>query len=132
MAEVAGMAASQNATAAHDKATGKAGAGKSAGTDTERRSTRKPVRVAGMITAPSKRISMGCAVHDISATGARLKLYLLDKGHFTKSARVPRTFTLQIPADRIEADCEVVWEKEEQVGVRFLSPVRTMAAKRKP
>lgn len=69
-----------------------------------------------------RRLTVNCVVRDLSGTGARLRV----EGSMT----VPDTFELIIPLDGLEASCQVVWRKGGEVGVKFLAPPRTVAAKR--
>ena len=52
-----------------------------------------------------------CVVLDVSASGARLDV--------DASATLPQHFKLLIDVDGSERQCEVVWRKENAVGVRF-------------
>lgn len=58
----------------------------------------------------------------MSATGARVRT--------DGSISVPDTFELIIESDGLEADCQVVWRKANEVGVKFLSAPRIVTAKR--
>lgn len=42
----------------------------------------------------------------------------------------PDTFELYIELDGIEVDCEVIWRKTPEVGVRFVSPIRKVHPRR--
>ena len=53
-----------------------------------------------------------CVVKDISETGARIAL--VDEIHV-----VPKRFKLHIPDQHIMADCEYVWHRGRQVGLKF-------------
>ena len=55
-------------------------------------------------------------------TGARLRV--------EGSVSIPDTFELIIEVDGLEADCQVVWRKANEVGVKFLAAPRIVAAKR--
>ena len=54
-----------------------------------------------------------CTVRDLSITGAALELSDL-------GTRIPATFNLQIPEDRLVLPCSVVWRRGFRMGVQFL------------
>jgi hypothetical protein len=83
---------------------------------------RRRVLKAGIVASNDRHLTVACAVRDLSATGARLRV--------GGSISVPNTFELIIEIDGLEADCEVVWRKADEVGVRFLAQPRAVAAKR--
>lgn len=56
-----------------------------------------------------------CTVRDMSETGAKVKF---NEGWF-----VPDRFTLFIEVDGIKVDCERVWFRGTECGVRFVGPV---------
>jgi hypothetical protein len=77
---------------------------------------------AGKIACSDRHVTIACTVRDISATGARLRV--------EGSVAAPDTFELLIPLDGLEANCQVVWRAQADVGVRFLGAPRTVAPKR--
>jgi hypothetical protein len=87
-----------------------------------RMAPRRRVLKSGIAASNDRRLTVNCTVRDLSDTGARLRV----EGSMT----VPDTFELLIPLDGLEASCQVVWRKGGEVGVRFLSAPRIVAAKR--
>ena len=83
---------------------------------------RRRVLKAGIAASNDRRLTVACTVRDVSATGARLRVDC--------SLNIPDTFELIIAVDGLEADCQVVWRKANEVGVRFLAAPRMVAAKR--
>jgi hypothetical protein len=83
---------------------------------------RRKVLKAGIAASNNRHLTVSCTVRDISATGARLRVDNL--------ASIPDTFELIIAVDGLEANCEVVWRKSNEVGVKFLGAPRMVAAKR--
>jgi hypothetical protein len=77
---------------------------------------------AGVAASNDRHLTVACTVRDLSASGARLRV----EGSLT----VPNTFELIIDVDGLEANCEVVWRKANEVGVKFLSAPRIVAPKR--
>jgi hypothetical protein len=89
----------------------------------ESRSTQRRRVLKGGIVAFNERFStLPCMIRDISATGARLRI--------DGSINAPDTFELIVELDGLEADCEVVWRKGSEIGVRFTSPPRTLTPRR--
>jgi hypothetical protein len=83
---------------------------------------RRRVLKAGIAASNDRHLTVGCTVRDVSATGARLRV--------ESSVGIPDTFELIIEVDGLEADCQVVWRKANEVGVKFLAAPRIVAAKR--
>jgi hypothetical protein len=54
--------------------------------------------------------TIDCALHDISTTGARLKV--------DSPIGIPNTFELAVAGAQIR-HCRVVWRKTDQIGVEF-------------
>jgi hypothetical protein len=54
---------------------------------------------------------IACTVRDISVTGAALEISGID--------RIPATFTLIVPEDRLKLPCRVIWRREFRIGVTF-------------
>lgn len=87
-----------------------------------RMAPRRRVLKAGIAASNDRRLTIACTVRDISVTGARLRVDC--------SLNLPDTFELIIEMDGLEADCQVVWRKANEAGVKFLSAPRMVAAKR--
>lgn len=87
-----------------------------------RQASRRRVLKAGIAASNERRLTVACSVRDLSAVGARLRS--------DGSVAIPDTFELLIDTDGLEADCQVVWRKGNEVGVRFLREPRIGAAKR--
>ena len=62
-----------------------------------------------------------CLVQDISSTGARLRVELVDIEPFDPSMSLPETFKLILPNDRIEIDCKLAWRRAQDIGILFTS-----------
>jgi hypothetical protein len=54
-----------------------------------------------------------CIIRDLSETGAAIELSDL-------SARIPETFTLIVPEDKLKLRCRVVWRKGYRMGITFV------------
>lgn len=83
---------------------------------------RRRMLKAGVIAYSDRHVTISCTVRDISATGARLRV--------EGSVTAPDTFELAIELDGLEASCQVVWRSGANIGVKFLSAPRIVAAKR--
>ena len=90
--------------------------------DDARASSRRRVLKAGIAASNDRHLTIACTVRDISATGARLRA--------EGSLSIPDTFELIIESDGLEANCQVVWRKGNEVGARFLGAPHIVAAKR--
>jgi len=69
-----------------------------------------------VISYDDHHFTIPCTVRNISEGGALLQI--LEK------LIVPDTFVLLIELDSVETDCEVVWRHDDNIGVKFLSPLR--------
>lgn len=77
----------------------------------------------GIVTFSGRNCAIECTVRDISDTGVRLRT--------TGTINVPDTFELIIETDGFEADCQVVWRKDDDIGVMFLgAPKRSTPMRR--
>ena len=83
---------------------------------------RRRVLKAGIAASNDRHLTVACTVRDVSATGARLRA--------ESSVGIPDTFELIIEVDGLEADCQVIWRKANEVGVKFLAAPRIVAVKR--
>ncbi len=77
-----------------------------------RRAVRRTVNLAGRLCF-SDGIYLPCTVRDISPMGARLELAC--------ETILPLRFSLQIPDDLFQVDCELKYRNGRCVGVEFLS-----------
>ena len=84
------------------------------GPEEKRRGPRRRVLKGAIVAYNDRRSTMPCFVRDISDTGARLRMDC--------SMSPPDTFLLIIELDGIEVDCEVVWRKQPDLAVAFVSP----------
>jgi len=87
-----------------------------------RQSPRRRVLKGGVVAFNDRYVTLPCAVRDISDGGARLRI----EGSIT----APDTFELIIEIDGLEAACEVVSRRGNEVSVRFVSPPRKMPPRR--
>ncbi len=83
---------------------------------------RRRVLKAGIIAFNNRHSSLPCTVRDVSDTGARLIV--------TGAVNAPDTFELLIELDGLEARCEVVSRKADEVRVRFVMPPRIVPPRR--
>ena len=77
-----------------------------------RQERRRHVRIASILTGDDPTV-IPCVILDISNGGARLHVHAPDE--------VPDRFRLLQIASNEERDCEVVWRRDNEMGVRFLS-----------
>jgi len=83
---------------------------------------RRRVLKSGIIAFNSRYSALPCTVRNLSTTGAHL--------HAEGSINTPDTIELLIALDGFESSCEVVWRKDEAIGVRYLAAPRTTTPKR--
>lgn len=65
----------------------------------------------GGTVALDEHTTIGCLVHDISASGVRLTL--------PDASAIPEVFLLSAPCLPATAVCRVVWRDDETIGARF-------------
>ncbi|HXF53676.1 MAG TPA: PilZ domain-containing protein [Hyphomicrobiaceae bacterium] len=91
--------------------------------DEEHRCTaRRRTLKSGIIAYNNRFCTLPCTVRDLSATGARLRV--------DGSISAPDRFELIVESDGVEASCEVVWRKLDELGVRFIGAPRQVTAKK--
>lgn len=73
---------------------------------------RRRVARSATISAHDAPTPVPCVVLDISTGGARLDVH--------HSAEIPQRFRLVIDLEGTERTCEVVWRRENSVGLRFI------------
>lgn len=73
---------------------------------------RRRVARSATISAHDSPSPVPCVVLDISTGGARLDVH--------HSAKIPQRFRLVIDLEGTERTCEVVWRRENSVGVKFI------------
>jgi hypothetical protein len=83
---------------------------------------RRRVLKSGIIAFNDRYSALPCTVRNLSTTGAHLRA--------EGSINTPNTFELLIELDGFEANCEVVWRRDKEMGVRFLSAPRMVPPKR--
>jgi hypothetical protein len=77
----------------------------------QRKAPRRPMRYSAWIALPDKKLH-GCALSDISDTGARIEI--------DDSEIVPDRFPLFLSSNgAARRICTVVWRKPKQIGVTF-------------
>lgn len=87
-----------------------------------RQSPRRRVLKGGVVAFNDRHVTLPCTVRDLSNGGARLRI----EGSIT----APDTFDLIIEIDGLEAPCEVVSRRGNELSVRFTSPPRMMPPRR--
>lgn len=95
--------------------------------DCKRRSRRKPMSLAGLITFKTMRQQVVCTIVDMSGTGAKLNVPAVVARAYGDMEHLPKLLTLVMRADRMKVDCEIAWRKPTSIGVRFLGPPRPLA-----
>jgi hypothetical protein len=87
-----------------------------------RAALRRRTLKSGIIAYNNRYCTLPCMVRDVSATGARLRV--------DGTVSAPDTFVLIVESDGLEADCEVVWRKGNEIGVKYVGAPRQVAPKK--
>lgn len=95
--------------------------------DCKRRSRRKSMQLAGLITFKTMRQQVACTIVDMSGTGAKLNIAQTVARAYGDLEHLPKLLTLVMRADRMKVDCEIAWRRPTSIGVRFLGPPRPMS-----
>lgn len=82
----------------------------------KRISPRHRVLKDGKIVMMNNWSVVDCCVRDISETGARLRC--------NNPGALPNTFRLLLTQDNSIRDAQVVWRREDQMGIAFTGPVK--------
>ena len=94
------------------------------GEDNRRWAKRKSKHSPGAILFPGLAVPFTCTILDISSTGARIEI-VADKYNYAASAdALPTEFTLVMPFDKTEVECQSMWRRGPRMGVRFLGAVK--------
>ena len=97
---------------------------RSSGTDSERDrriGVRRPQRLLqGYIYSERMAASKLCTIRNVSTSGARVELL----NGPVKSHMLKGVLSLYFPADKKEIDCEVIWQGDRGIGLRFVGSYR--------
>lgn len=83
-----------------------------------RTSRRRRIAKPGLIWCEQESREHVCVVVDVSDSGARIK--------FVSSAIEADQFELRIEIDRFAVDCEVVWRRGHEMGLKFTGEPREL------
>ena len=89
-----------------------------------RQSVRQRVLKGAVAAFQNYRSTVECQLRDISQTGCRLRLI--------SPQILPNTFSLRVTADKTTAECEIMWRRGNDVGIRFVGAPRSIQRKRAP
>lgn len=77
------------------------------------------------IQSPELGRPISCCMRNSSSTGALLEC---PTGDYSEAfARLPDTFTIYLPMERVSIDCRLVWRQYKQIGIQYTSPARVAA-----
>ncbi len=96
------------------------------GEDNRRFAKRKGRNSNGLILFDGITVPYNCLVRDTSSTGARLEMQSDKFNQDATTDSVPNHFTLILPLDRIQVECQSMWRRGSKIGVRFTSTVTVM------
>lgn len=83
---------------------------------------RRRVLKAGLIACHNRFVTFNCTVRDLTDAGARVVV--------DDQTGIPSHFELILDLDGLEAQCEVAWRKNKEIGVRFVQPPTPIPKKR--
>lgn len=87
-----------------------------------RKGRRKRALKGAYISYNDRHFTIPCMVRDVSELGARLRI--------DDRSIAPDTFILHIELDSVEVDCEVVWRSKNEVGIKFVSEIKSVKPSR--
>ncbi|AHB50238.1 hypothetical protein W911_11930 [Hyphomicrobium nitrativorans NL23] len=91
-------------------------------TNNNRALTRKRQRLLdGFIVSKGMLTPRACTLRDVTALGACVEIW----DGSVKPALLRNRLTLYIPSDGKEVDCDVMWKRDNAIGLKFASPFRT-------
>ncbi|MEM9359499.1 MAG: PilZ domain-containing protein [Pseudomonadota bacterium] len=99
-----------------------------AGRVERRRSSRRECNLPAIIFIPGTSMAIPCTMVNESSSGACLRLSAARARQNGGQSYVPREFWVWMSVDRCRVKCEPVWEKDDKIGVRFLSIIETAKA----
>ncbi len=83
--------------------------------------TRKRQRLLdGFIVSEGMLTPRACTLRDVTALGACVEIWDAS----VKPALLRNRLTLYIPSDGKEVDCDVMWKRDNAIGLKFASPFR--------
>lgn len=85
---------------------------------------RKNHTLPAYLTAPGMSNVVPARVIDMSATGAKIELMPLGRSSGIPMGDLPDNFILVLRVDRMEVDCELIWQNDWMIGARFLGVPR--------
>ena len=88
---------------------------------------RRTSKTPATIGHPTIGQGLNCTVRDSSSTGALIEIAPIKGTGAHILDRLPKRFTLTIPLERIAFECELMWQKEKTIGVRYVGPARMLA-----
>ena len=92
--------------------------------DERRWAQRKSTGLPGTISSERLQGPLACVVRDLSATGAQIDIKLSKSAVISGAAGLPDKFTLFLPRDDCQVDCQVIWREKATAGLRFLGGLK--------
>lgn len=80
--------------------------------DEKREARRQRTLKSGLVVFNKGQSSFDCTIRNMSQEGAQLR--------FTALVNLPDRFTLLISREKLRFECQVAWQKTNEVGVRFV------------
>lgn len=93
----------------------------------QRFAKRKTSRMPGLIHHATFQQPLQCMVRDSSSTGALIEIAPIKGSAASALSRFPKQFTLTIPLERVAFECDLAWQNDRTLGVRYAAPARILA-----
>lgn len=72
--------------------------------------------------APAWHDPVSCWIEDISSTGSRVRI---TDATSQRTQRIPERVLLRLAIDHSEIECNIVWNKHDEMGLRYASFFRS-------
>jgi len=90
---------------------------------------RNNCRIAAEISHHTLAEAVSCVIRDTSSSGARIELTSVRGAFAAGTERIPDHITVVMTIDRMAVECRVAWRRGTMIGVRYLSPARSLPKK---
>jgi hypothetical protein len=96
--------------------------------DDRRFACRRATATPGYLTSSELSQTYAVTLLDTSSTGALARVQFNKDHRFKATDDLPDRLMLVIQFERVAIECQIVWRRDTEIGLRFLSPARPMGA----
>lgn len=97
----------------------------------KRWANRRKTETPGLVYLEGSSAVIACLVRDVSTTGAKIQMQENWMTLLGAVRHLPEHLTLVIRHDRVAYDCKIMRRNDRELGVKFLSAPRAIAAGRR-